>query len=181
MEKSLVAVSVKLAYWEAYRLVVVLTATALRKFLYIFGIVYLLVIAVFISLLFRESFDQDHAEILGSIKSLIWASAIPLLCVFVAPLYSARRLLKDKRIKAGVRYEFSEAGIHTETSVSKSDLLWAAGVRVKELSSAFLVFTTSNSAYALPKRCFAGSHDVATLRELFRTHVANLKLRSERD
>ncbi len=181
MENSSVTVSVKLTYWEAYRLVVVLTATAFRKFLYIYGFVVLSMIAVFISLLFRPRSEEDYAAIIQNVKPLFWAVGIPLLCIFVAPLYSARKILNDKCISAGARYEFSEAGIHSETSVAKTDMLWAAIFRVKELRFAFLVFTSPKTAYALPKRCFEGSQSVTALRELFRRHVANAKLRCERD
>ena len=79
---------------------------------------------------------------------------LPVLSVLVLPLFSARRVLWHERVKRGVSYQFSDHGIHVETSISKSDLSWAAIRRVIESSSEFLVFTNPNVAFTLPKRCF---------------------------
>jgi hypothetical protein len=110
---------------------------------------------------------------------LKWVLGLPVLFVFVLPLLSARRVLGDDRVKRGVSYQFSDAGIHVETSVSKSDLTWAAIRRVSEFRSAFLVFTNPNIASMVPKRCFESTQGVADLRELFRAHVAKTKLRRD--
>ena len=178
---SSVAISVKLSYWEAYRLSVILTASVLRKILYIWAFVALLAIAAFVALLFRPRPDEDYVSVIQNAKPLFWAFGIPVFLVFGTPLLGARRLVNDRRLSQGVYYEFSEAGIHIETPVAKSDLLWSAIARVRELRSDYLIFTSPNLAYALPKRCFANSQDVMALRELFRTHVANSKLLPERD
>jgi hypothetical protein len=110
---------------------------------------------------------------------LKWVFGLPVLFVFVLPLLSARRVLRDERLKRGVSYQFSDTGIHIETSVSKSDFAWAAIRRVSEARSAFLVFTNPNIAFTLPKRCFESTQGVASLRELFRAHVSTTKLRRD--
>lgn len=104
---------------------------------------------------------------------------LPVLFVLVLPLFSARRVLWHERVKRGVSYQFSDHGIHVETSISKSDLSWAAIRRVIESSSEFLVFTNPNVAFTLPKRCFKSIQNVASLRELFRCHVPRAKLLSD--
>jgi hypothetical protein len=110
-----------------------------------------------------------------------WALALPAVFVFVLPLLSARRLLKDERFNRGVSYQFSSAGIHVETPVSKADLTWDAVRRVSETRSAFLIFTNPNVANTVPKRCFDNVMCVTALRELFRAHVSKTRLRpSER-
>ena len=81
--------------------------------------------------------------------------------------------------KQGVNYQFSDAGIHVESSASKTDLSWAAIRRVSEMRSAFLVFTNPSIAFTLPKGCFESTQCVASLRELFRAHVPKTKLRHD--
>jgi len=107
---------------------------------------------------------------------LKWVFGLPVIFVFVLPLLSARKALSDERLKRGVSYQFSDAGFHVETSVSKTDFSWAAIRRVSEARFAFLVFTNPNIAFTLPKRCFESTQDVAALRELFRAHVPRAKL-----
>ena len=99
-------------------------------------------------------------------RPLKWALGLPVMFAFVLPMLSARRVLGDERVKRGVNYESSGAGVHVETSVSKTDLLWTAIHRVKELPSEFLVFTHPNVAFTLPKRCFESTEDVTELRQL---------------
>ena len=177
-EQSHISLFVKLAYWEVYRLNVILTATLFRKVLYIWGFVALLWLGLSAILLFRPSPTQDWGVTMNA-SPLKWVFGLPVIFVFVLPLLSARRVLSDERLKRGASYQFSDAGFHVETSVSKTDFSWAAIRRVSEARSAFLVFTNPNIAFTLPKRCFESTQDVAALRELFRAHVPKVKLRRD--
>jgi hypothetical protein len=171
-----ISLFVKLDYWDVYRLNVVLTATAFRKILYIWGFAALLFLAVSVLMLTRPSSTHDWAVMQQNARPLIWAFALPVIFVFVLPLLSAQRIWKEEVVKQGVAYQFSETGVHIETSISKSDLSWAAIRSVKEFPSEFLVFTSPRT-FTLPKKCFENSQGVATLRELFRTYVQRSKLR----
>jgi hypothetical protein len=172
-----ISLFVKLGYWDIYRLNVVLTATAFRKILYIWGFVALLWLSVSVLLLIRPSSAHDWAVMQQNAKPLTWAFALPVIFVFVLPLLSAQRMLRDELIKRGVTYQFSEAGVHIETSISKTDLSWAAIRRVREFSSEFLVFTSPRTAFTLPKKCFESCQGVAALRELFRNYAKRSNLR----
>jgi len=176
-ERSPISLFVKLGFWDVYRLNVVLTATVLRKVLYIWGFAALLWLAFSVLLLFRPSPGQDWAVIMQNATPLKWALGLPALFVFVVPLLSARRVLANERVKQGSTFRFSNAGIYAETSVSKTELSWAAIRRVSESRSGFLVFTSPNIAFMVPKRCFESARGVADLRELFRAHVPKTKLR----
>ena len=178
-EQPPISLFVKLRYWDVYRLNVVLTAIVLRRVLYIWSFVALLWLALSVLLLIRPSPARDRATMLQNGTPLKWAFGIPVIFVLVLPLLSARRVLGDERLKREVSYQFSEDGVHVETSISKTDLSWAAIRRVKELPSEFLVFTNPNIAFTLPKRCFERTQDVASLRELFRTYVQRSKLRAD--
>jgi hypothetical protein len=130
-------------------------------------------------LVIRPRPEQDWAVIMHNASPLKWVFALPIIFVFVLPLPSAWRVLRDERLKQGVKYQFSDAGIHVESSVSKTDLSWAAIRRVSEMRSAFLVFTNPSVAFTLPKGCFESTQCVASLRELFRAHVPKTKLRHD--
>src|SRR5258707_11853436 len=174
-----ISLFVKLGYWDVYRLNVVLTASAFRKVLYIWGFVALLWLSLSVLLLIRPSSARDWTVMQQNAKPLTWAFALPVVFVFVLPSRSAQRVLRDELIKRGVNYQFSEAGVHIETSISKSDLSWAAIRRVREFPSEFLVFTSPRTAFTLPKKCFENSQSVAALRELFRTYVERSNLRPD--
>ena len=178
-DQSPISVFVKLEYWEVYRSSVVLMASVFRKILYISGAVVLLWFAVSALLLFRPAPEQDWSVMMRDANPMKWVLGIPAVIVFVLPLLSARRLLKDERFKQGVSYQFSDAGIHVETLVSKADLAWAAVRRISETRSAFLIFTNPNVSNIVPKRSVENTQCVAALRELFRTHVSSTKLRPE--
>ena len=178
-EQTTISLFVKLGYWDVYRLNAALTATVFRKVLYFWGLAAFLWLALSVFLVIRPSSQQDWAVIMQNASPLKWVFLLPVVFVFVLPLLSARRVLKDERLTRGVSYQFSEAGIHIETSVSKSDFSWAAIRRVSEMRSAFLVFTNPNIAFTLPQKCFENSQGVASLRELFRAQVARTKLRSD--
>lgn len=117
---------VKLGYWDVYRMNIALTISAFRKVLYIWGFVALLWLSLSVLLLVRPSPKQDWAVMLESARPLEWAFALPVVFVFVLPLLSAQRVLREELIKQGVNYQFSEAGVHIETSISKTDLSWGA-------------------------------------------------------
>jgi hypothetical protein len=125
-EQAPISLFVKLEYWDVYRLNVVLTATVFRKILYIWGFVALLWFTLSVLLLFRPSPGHDWAVLMQNARPLQWAFGLPILFVFVLPLLSARKVLMDERIKRGVSYQFSDAGFHVETAVSKTDLNEAA-------------------------------------------------------
>lgn len=178
-DQTPISLFVKLGYWDVYRLNVVLTATVFRKILYIWGFMALLWLALSVHLLYRTSPEPEWAATMQNAGPLNWVFGLPILFVFVLPLLSARRVSSDERLKRGVNYQFSDAGIHVETFVSKTDLSWAAIHRVGESHSAFLVFTNPNIAFMIPKRCFESTQGVADLRELFRVHAQKAKLRRD--
>ncbi|GAC1626569.1 MAG: hypothetical protein PVS2B2_10260 [Candidatus Acidiferrum sp.] len=175
-EHEPIAVFVKLGYWDSYRAAVVLTARIFRKVLYIFGFMGALWLFLLVLALVHPSPEKDWYQILQTSKQLSWVFGIPLIFVFVLPLLSAGKVIADERVKKGFSYTFSEAGIHVESSVAKTDMQWAAILQTLETRSAFLLFPNANMAHTLPKRCFATAADITSMRDLLRAHVAKAKL-----
>jgi YcxB-like protein len=176
-EQPSFSIFVKLRYWESYRLNVAVTQSALSKVLSIWAFFALLWFALMAFSIFRRPHGQEWARIMQNAQPLQWAFGLPILFIFVLPLLSARRLLRDELLKRGVGYVISEAGIHVDTSVSKGDLSWAAIYRVEEEASGFVIFTSPRIAFMLPKRCLESEEAIDALRELFRAHVPKASLR----
>ncbi len=178
-DEPVISMFVKLGYWEAYRLALVLTVSAFRWLLYLWGLVAVLSwLVVPLLLLFRRS-PINWAAQMQNARPLGWMFGLSLAFLFVLPLLAARRVVTDKRLNRGVTYQLSNAGIRVENPVAKTDLSWPAIQRIRELRSGFLLFTSRNNAMSLPKRCINTTHDAAVLRELFRTHVPGAKLRTD--
>jgi hypothetical protein len=177
-ESPAISLFVKLKYWDVYRFNVLLMAISLRKILYLWSFVAVLFLVSELFAFFRPG-DMSHwVVIMKNADPLLWVLALPLVA-FLLTLTAARRVIRQPRLKEGVRYRFSQAGVHIETSVSTADLLWSGVQRVRETRSLFLVFTTRTNAFALPKHCFENTQDVSALRELFRAQVKTTKLRSD--
>jgi hypothetical protein len=177
-ESPAISLFVKLKYWDVYRFNIIFMAMSLRKTLYFWSFVAVLFLASALFAFFRPGNVPDWVVIMQNADPLLWVLALPLVS-FLMTLTAARRVLRQPRVKEGVRYRFSEAGVHVETSVSTADLLWSGVQRVRETRSMFMVFTGRANAFALPKWCFENAQGVSTLRELFRAQVKTTRLRSD--
>ena len=173
----IITVFVKLDYWDAYRSNVILTIRVFRKVLWGFGIAGICLLLAWTLAYLRPRPEADWQQIIRNSNAVLWAFAVPILFVYIVPLLSARRIVRDERVKAGVRYQLSAEGIHVETSVARSDWQWSAIRQVVETRHGFLLFTTPIIANTLPLRCFAQEADIVDARELFRANVLKTKLR----
>jgi hypothetical protein len=173
-----VFVFVRIKFWEAYSLNVVLMAIVFRKLLYIWGTIAVLWLALAFLAFFHPMHGQDWVGTMKRASPVQWVLAAPLIIIFVVPLRSASYMINSAAVKGGIRYQFSNLGIRTETSLSTTELRWNAVLKVRETRSMFLVFTGQNFAFILPKSYIESSQDISTLRELFRAEVKTTKLLS---
>lgn len=146
--------------------------------LIVFGAVGTLIIALYAFAALYPNPNVEWQQILFDSEGRLWVFGLPILVVFVGPLFSARRILREDRVRKGMSYSFSDSGIHIESSVAKADLQWAAIRHVIETRTAFLLLPYKNLAYTLPKECFGSDTAIAAVRELLRTHVAKAKLKN---
>ena len=177
MSEPAVSVFVKLEYWDVYRTVVVITARQLKRFLTIFGVMAVLTVTLLVFAVLRPSPEKDWYQTGRNSLPLAWVFAIPVLLVFVAPLWGAQKALADPRLAKGIRYEFTDAGIHVETSVAKADLQWGAFLDAIETGTAFLLLPTRNVAHTLPLRFFGSRAEIEAMRQLLRRNIPKAKLR----
>jgi hypothetical protein len=178
-DQDSIAIFVKLEYSEVYRATVVLTVRQFRKLLIIWGIVAALMLALFVFALIRPMPGKDWYETSRNARPLLWAFGLPLGFVFAVPLLTARKAVSDERIRKGISYQFSDVGIHLESSVATSDLQWSAFRNVIEMRSAFLLLSGASLAHILPKRCFASEADIVAMRELLSGRFPKAKLRHD--
>jgi YcxB-like protein len=173
-----VSIFVRVGYWEAYRLSVIITASCLRWLLYLLGFAVLCWLVLPLLVLSR-TVPENRAILMHNVVVMGWLFGAVLVILFVFPLLSARRVVTDKRLKGGVTYQLSKAGIYIENPIAKTDLSWSGIQEISELRSGFLLFISRSNAISLPKRCFSSSDDVTAVRELFRVHVPAVKLRND--
>ncbi len=175
-DQPFIEVFVKLEYWDAYRASVALTARQFRVVLCIFGIMGALMLVVLAFAIFHSMPEREWYQTIRNPTPLVWVFGLPILFVLVLPLLTARKVVTDERIKRGISYQFSDAGIHIQSSVATVDLKWAAIRNVTETRTAFLLLPGPNVAHTLPMRCFANETEIAAMRELLRANVPMAKL-----
>jgi uncharacterized SAM-binding protein YcdF (DUF218 family) len=176
IEQAGISVFVKLEYWEAYRAAVALTVRQFRVVLVILTVVGILALAASVLSLVHPRPNQEWSEIAMNLKPLFLLVGGVLFFVFVVPLITAKKLVNNERIKAGISYRFSPDGIHIESSVATSDLQWAAFRQVRESRSGFLLMQSTAMANIVPRRCFASHADVVAMRDLLRRSVPKTRL-----
>ena len=88
-----------------------------------------------------------------------------LFLVWLQPRLAAR-----KAILRIVEWRFSDEGVHIQSDVASSDILWKAFIRFREGSKVLLLYTQKGQANFIPKRAMDSSQ-LDELRNLINAHV----------
>jgi uncharacterized membrane protein len=176
----LVSIHVELAPGEYYWAAVRSTTQQMRRVFVLFGFIGLLSIA---GLIFATVFSQSITEWQQTIRGMYlpmfaFLCILPILVVFLAPLFSLGRFLADQRNATGARYRFFETGVVTENSVGQTDCDWAIYRKAQETLTYFLLYPSGTEAQVIPKRCLSTSGELELLRDLFRRHISRNNLKS---
>jgi hypothetical protein len=174
-----ISVFVRLEYWDIYRSNFALMVRQFRRVLLSSGVIGAGILALFVFNRSHPMPENNWFEMAPDIWSLLWVWGLPGFVLFLSPLLAARRSLKDERVKKGINYRFSDAGIHIESSVAISDVQWTAFRYLIATRSLFLLLTNRTAAgvQILPIRCFASGSDLAAMRQLLNNKIPNVKLR----
>jgi len=175
-----VSILVKLAPREFYWAAVRSTTQQMRRVFVLFGFIGLLSIA---GLIFATVFSESIAEWQQTIRGMYlpmfaFLCILPILVVFLAPLFSLGRFLVDRGNAAGARYRFSESGVVTENSVGQTNRDWTIYRKAQETLNYFLLYPSRTEAQVIPKRCLSASGELDLLREMFRRHISRNNLKS---
>jgi hypothetical protein len=88
------------------------------------------------------------------------------------PYLSARyQLRKQRYLREPMRFSFSEAGVRLEAPSFSSEVTWALVQCVRETKSVFLIYTSGQVAWFLPKRFFADASDVQSWKQFAIAHL----------
>jgi hypothetical protein len=98
--------------------------------------------------------------------------ALCLLVFLVLPYLSARSALKSSKIIQGtVHYTFSENGIDSTAQGASGHNDWSTLQKVVETRHVLLIYPAKRIMFVVPKRCFADTASLDTIREHIRTYV----------
>jgi hypothetical protein len=177
---SLVSIHVKLAPSEFYWAAVRSTTQQMRRVFVLFGFAGLLSVAGFIfATVFSQSITEWQQTIRGTyVPMFAFLCVLPILVMFLAPLFGLGKFLVDAENAAGARYRFSESGVVTENSIGQTDRDWTIYRKVQETLNYFLLYPSNAEAQVIPKRCLSTSGEVELLRDLFRRHISKNNLKS---
>ena len=102
LAESSVSIFVRVGYWEAYRLSVIVPASCLSRLLYLLGFAVLCWLVLPLLVLSR-TVPENRAILMHNVVVMGWLFGAVLVILFVFPLLSARRVVTDiKRFKGGV-------------------------------------------------------------------------------
>ena len=110
----------------------------------------------------------------GSTTNLVIVVGVAVLATifrFLWPQMAGRDFVRKNPSALGpVHLQISESGVSTESSAGQAKLSWDAYQRVCETTSMFLLYTQSNFASIVPKRCFEQPDDINRFRKLVQEH-----------
>jgi hypothetical protein len=156
------------------------TTQQLRKVLVLFSFVgFLSLTGLIFATLFSISIKEWQQTIRGTYLPLLaFVCILPIMVIFLAPLFSLVKFLANPGNAAGARIRFSESGVVTESAVGKTDWDWTLYLKAQETLNYFLLYPSNTDAQIIPKRCLSTSGEIELLRDLFRRHIARNNLKS---
>ena len=110
-----------------------------------------------------------------------WAYRVAFVAISVAilvalikygvPYWAARSFIKKNPDKLGPnRHEIGPEGTTYQSVHGEGKLAWTAFHQIRETPDLFLLYTQSNFAQIVPKRCFGNPDEIVLYREIVRKH-----------
>ena len=131
------------------------------KYIWIYGIIALL--AALLLLLLIQNKNST-----GKINTLIAVCFIVVCVLFLYILINGIvKIVKSARNeekKPVFSYTFTKGGVHCESNGRSFDIPWTKIYKVSEIKQMFLVYVNGESAFIVPKRCFASDSDIDDFR-----------------
>lgn len=89
------------------------------------------------------------------------------LYMIINSIIKITKQAKKEDCKPVFDYTFTKGGVHCESGDRSFDLPWIKVYMVKESKKMFFVYINKNSAFIVPKRCFASESDIVEFRDNF--------------
>ena len=102
---------------------------------------------------------------------VICVAVVGALIKYGAPYWAASSFIKKNPDKLGPsRHEVGPEGTTYQSVHGEGKLAWTAFHRIRETPDFFLLYTQSNFAQIVPKRCFRNPDEIALYRDIVRSH-----------
>jgi hypothetical protein len=158
---------------DLYRANIAILSANLRKLKIVLVLILFFALAgELLVLLHRNDADRLSAPLQTMWTILIALAALVAYICYGVSYIKARSLYKNgPGVKSPIRYEFSDSGVITETTVGRSDRRWAAFTKVGESRDFFLLYVQNGIAHPIPKRAFDGENQIREFRALVKRQV----------
>lgn len=114
---------------------------------------------------------NSEAQLLSIMLVAAGVALFLLFFNYVVPSLSARSFVKKNPDKLGpAKHSIGPDGTSYESKHGSGQTSWSAFARVRETHDLFLLYTQSNFAQILPKRCFENPGEIEKYRQILRTH-----------
>jgi hypothetical protein len=98
---------------------------------------------------------------------VLLVASLAALMKYAVPYWTARSFVKKNPDKLGPnRHEIGPEGTSNQSVHGEDRLAWTAFWQIRETPDFFLLYTQSNFAQVVPKRCFRNPDEVALYREI---------------
>lgn len=110
-----------------------------------------------------------HTNYLIPILRFVTVAAALVALSFALPYLLARNTMRTSPLfKSEVRHIFSEAGVETLTTASRSNVGWEGFYRAVEIKDFVLLYMSSRVFYIVPKKAFADAVQLENFKSLLR-------------
>lgn len=101
----------------------------------------------------------------------IFAAVVVALIKYCLPYWAARSFIKKNPDKLGPsRHEIGPDGTSYQSVHGEGKMAWTAFHQIRETPDLFLLYTQSNFAQIVPKRCFERPEEISLYREIVRKY-----------
>ncbi len=137
----------------------------------------LFIMSIFAIMTFPISFTDDYIR---SQPNILITRIVVIFVVILLPISIYLKLKKsiliDKKAIEEFRFDFSELGIECTSLSVSSNTYWSKVSKVEETKRYFWIFTSEESGFIIPKRCFKSPEQLNNLNELFKNKLDKKKL-----
>jgi hypothetical protein len=134
---------------------------------------WLVVVALDVPDIYRSLKSDDFSAMLREEGVAVFIAGV-LGLFFLFLIWLQPRLAARKAILRTVEWGFSDEGVHIQSDVASSDILWKAFIRFREGPKVLLLYTQKGQANFIPKRALNASQ-LDELRDIIRAHVPERK------
>ena len=102
---------------------------------------------------------------------VVVVAIVAALTKYALPYWTARSFVKKNPDKLGPnRHEIGSEGTSYQSVHGEGKLAWTAFHQIRETPDFFLLYTQSNFAQIVPKRCFGSPAEITLYREIVRKY-----------